>query len=1052
MDEEASGYFLVPPGKLPAGWRPVDDGEGARTWGRGDTGYSKDTMATGPDVIQAFPCGKPSNPTAPAGPSAGGCTDWNVEAMVVGLSLHDTPVGYTPPVGPDMHFRLWYSQRDALQPSTMNYTNFGSRWTTNWLSYLGAAGCNQSNGCGTDKITVYGRGGGGEQFQLSCTVITAPGESCAGIDTPFSPSAPGQYSQSILTYEGGEVDGGTFEAGAPEQAYTLQRPDGSIATYSQLTMGAVNYYMTQLSDPQGNTVQINWDPGTTRITSLQDAAGNPPMTLCYSDSSTSTGPCATAPQTPPCPNPPASGPPLNMYQVTRVVDPFGRVAYFQYDSMGRLTNITDVLCITSTYTYASDTTTCSPTSTSTLGCLPDDTVTSLATTPYGTTTFTYGVESLNTSLPWCAQTDRYVQITEPLGRTSRVESCQDPGNPASSEPNGDNPCVAGYVPPTGAMSCQDSVGPPLHSSFTNSNMQFRNTFIWNPVEYNEAVASAAGSNGVLTTTVGPPNSATPSLDYTKAKLIHWLHEGGPEGQINTTSRVPESTKEPLDNRLWFGYAGQGGGVGDTWFLPGLAELTIAARVLCSGSSCNTSSYEEWNYGYNSAGNLTSILDPVGRGRTFGYASNNIDLTSIMDNCGAANCGGCSCGVGGAPVDLLLAGYSYSPASTCSSDTSHQVFAVTGANGQTTSLCPQPNGQPGTITPPGGAAKIQYNYPTGSPYVQSITAQPPGSSPLTLYSFGPPDSFGRIDTVTDATGMTYTYTYDAADRVTEISFSDDTSIIYHYNSPVTNEPTLDLQSITDTSSGLTTTFTYDAQRVLTGISSANRQVEFAYAGDDPNYLQEVLDPRGYTTFYVRDLEGRLQDILYPSAPPVGPFEWDAAGRLTKDPDATYTYNVDGTVNTVTYANETTTPTVTYQYDPAYLRLTQVSSANAQMIYQYYPTSATLSSATPGAGLLESVTTTFANLPNVNYSTIPDTVTYAYDANNRVTSRTVDGVGESFSYDPLGRLYVDDSVLDYFVYSYSDATPRVSQIVAEVGGEGLTLLRDGAPEARAAGAAM
>ena len=38
LDEEASGYFLVGPGKLPTGWRSVDATEGNAVWGRGDTG------------------------------------------------------------------------------------------------------------------------------------------------------------------------------------------------------------------------------------------------------------------------------------------------------------------------------------------------------------------------------------------------------------------------------------------------------------------------------------------------------------------------------------------------------------------------------------------------------------------------------------------------------------------------------------------------------------------------------------------------------------------------------------------------------------------------------------------------------------------------------------------------------------------------------------------------------------------------------------------------------------------------------------------------------
>ena len=33
----------------------------------------------------------------------------------------------------------------------------------------------------------------------------------------------------------------------------------------------------------------------------------------------------------------------DIYKITRVTDPFGRFADFAYDSLGRLTNITDVI-------------------------------------------------------------------------------------------------------------------------------------------------------------------------------------------------------------------------------------------------------------------------------------------------------------------------------------------------------------------------------------------------------------------------------------------------------------------------------------------------------------------------------------------------------------------------------------------------------------------------------------------------------------------------------------------------------------------------------------
>ncbi|MGH7326971.1 MAG: hypothetical protein ACREJX_01345, partial [Polyangiaceae bacterium] len=99
LDQEASGYFLVPSGPLPKGWRSVSVAEGEKVWGRGDTGTNKDNGDTG------------------SGPCSGGCTTWSIEPMVVGLALHDIPVGYKPPVGPQVRFEMVYSHRDVQQPA-----------------------------------------------------------------------------------------------------------------------------------------------------------------------------------------------------------------------------------------------------------------------------------------------------------------------------------------------------------------------------------------------------------------------------------------------------------------------------------------------------------------------------------------------------------------------------------------------------------------------------------------------------------------------------------------------------------------------------------------------------------------------------------------------------------------------------------------------------------------------------------------------------------------------------------------------------------------------
>lgn len=294
LDEEASGYFLVPAGHLPEGWRAVSAAEGAKVWGRGNTGTNVDTGATGTCPT----CQSPSPSTAPGdtadSSSPGGYTVPDVELVVVGLQLHDLPVGYKPPLGPAVQFKMYYSYRDLQQPTNFAYTNFGPKWTFTWLSYV--TDTVSQNG----QAVLYRRGGGNEPFTFPSGSATT--------------SYPGPYSQAILT---------RTVVSNNSTGFTLTYPDGSVEQFQQ-PLGTTKFFMTATIDPQGNAVSLTYD-SQMRITAITDAIGQV-TTLTYGLSS-------------------------NPLLVTQITDPFGRSATFSYNSSGQLASITDVLGITSSYTY-----------------------------------------------------------------------------------------------------------------------------------------------------------------------------------------------------------------------------------------------------------------------------------------------------------------------------------------------------------------------------------------------------------------------------------------------------------------------------------------------------------------------------------------------------------------------------------------------------------------------------------------------------------------------------------------------------------------------------
>src|SRR5262249_44115629 len=122
INAESSGYFLVKRGAQGAGMRPISRSEGASIRGMGATTIFDKNGNTQHDPRV---CSK----TTPM-------CQYGFHLMLVSLALNDTPVGYAPPIGPSMFTTLSYSQREANQPALPTFSNYGPKWTSNWLAYV----------------------------------------------------------------------------------------------------------------------------------------------------------------------------------------------------------------------------------------------------------------------------------------------------------------------------------------------------------------------------------------------------------------------------------------------------------------------------------------------------------------------------------------------------------------------------------------------------------------------------------------------------------------------------------------------------------------------------------------------------------------------------------------------------------------------------------------------------------------------------------------------------------------------------------------------------
>ncbi|PPD05467.1 MAG: hypothetical protein CTY29_01530, partial [Methylobacter sp.] len=520
---------------------------------------------------------------------------------------------------------------------------------------------------------------------------------------------------------------------------------------------------------------------------------------------------------------------------------------------------------------------------------------------------------------------RWLEITDPLGAKERVEYRQQaPGIPYS-EPSGQVP--QGLIAPF------------------NSYINGRNTFYWDRQAFASGVAN-----------------------YSQARIKHWEHWTKNAG---VTSAPVESIKYPLENRTWFSYPGQ-----TTWgAVSGTLDKPIRiARVLDDGSTQLT------QLSYNSLGNPTRIIDPLGRETQIEYAANQIDVIRIAQKTGTSSY-------------ATLAEFTY--------DNRHLPLTYQDAAGQTTRYAYTPAGKLSEVVNPLGQI-TNYVYDARGYLTQVLNAN--GATELTL-SY---DEFSRVASRTDSEGHTLRYRYDDFDRITQVTYPDGTTEAYGWDK-------LDLASVTDRE-GRTTRYAYNAVRkIVASVDPLNRTLQYGYY---PNQtLKSLTDANGNVTTWERDLQSRVTAKIYPDGR-TDRYGYDLTSRLRSMTDARgqskrYGYGRDDRLVKIDYRASTitpsaTTPSVSFTYDAWFPRQTAMTDGTGTTQYQY------VAPGTLGALQLKQSDGPYPN----------DTVAYQYDALGRVINRNVGGSEETFSFDALGRNISHTSPLGEFNQSYLGETRQLT----------------------------
>ncbi len=758
----------------------------ATTWG---AGYTTDLDPDGPNSKQPKPkkCDEDGAPT--------GMAVYNMYLSQVSLVIEDIPIWYTPPVGPAVQFHVFYNQWDKQQPQTFTYWNLGSKWTTDWLSYVTDDPANPGQ-----NTSVYMRGGGIEKY--------------TGYDSASGAFTPQYYHHDILV----RTSAGSYER-------RLQDGSKEIFDVSAGSIAPRQIFLSKVIDPAGNILAFGYD-ALRRLVTVTDAMGKI-TTLSYEL-------------------------PSDPLKVTKVADPFGRSALLQYSVSNQLISITDMGGLTSRFTYGP--TTAAPN-------VGADFINTLST-PYGQTTFATGVNGI----------DRWLQVTDPLGQSERVE----------------------YHNSTGSMPASDPMAP---AGFSNTYLYYRNTFHWDK----RAMASGAG-------------------DWTQATIYHFLHSNQNSGY---TSPIIESVKKPLDSRVWNGY-----GQSSTTYSEGTtSQPLVTARVLDDGTTQTTKSE------FNAIGKITKSTDALGRITTYIYSPDGVDLLEVRNTTGTANdlLAKYIYTAQHKPLTVTDAAgqvttFTYNPAGQIQTITNPKnetttftynppqggyLVSITGAlAGATSSFTYDAFGRVQTVTSPDGMT-VATDYDNLDRPVR--TTYPDGTTEVMAYD--KLDLIGKKDRQGQWTTMGYnplrqlTYVQDAAGRVTRFDWCTCGS----------------LEQLTDPM-GRITNWWRDLQGRVIG-KQLHDQTLTSYGYDSAGRLTSRIDAKGQLTQYNYFLDNNLAKVSYPNPQTPTPavnYTYDGQyNRLASMVDqfgtTTYAYNpvtdspALGAGRLASVAGPFPNSTITYGYD-------------------------------------------------------------------------------------------------------------------------------------------
>ncbi|MFD4833225.1 polymorphic toxin type 43 domain-containing protein [Streptomyces uncialis] len=636
--------------------------------------------------------------------------------------------------------------------------------------------------------------------------------------------------------------------------------------------------------------------------------------------------------------------------LVRAADPLGNATWYTYDAASRLKTETSPSGAREQYTYTADGNLSKSTdaeANATTYTYTSDLLTSV-TDPLGnTTTFTYTTAG------------QLASETDPLHKTTTY-AYDTAGNRTSA------------TSPTGAKTTwgYDASGRMTSSTDARGNAPGADPAAFTTrYTYDDAdrTLTTTDPKGRITSRGYDAAGNLTSLTDPAAKVTSYAYDAAnrPTGVTDPANHTTRQTHDVM-GRLASATDAEGGRTTYAHDKAGRMVSTTTARGNTAGADAARFT---WTYGYDTAGNNTTVTDPLGHTTATAYTADRRPA-SVTDPLGGVQkytydsmgnvlrttdaMNRITINTYNAANRLATSRDRVSNTVTYAYDAAGRLSTETSPLGNRTTYTYDDDGRlTGTVEPRGnttGADPAQYTWRTSYDPAGNATGRtdPLGNTTTTTY-----DAVGNTTGSTDARGKTTSYTYDDLDRLTKVTAPD----------------------------GGITDLAYDVVGNMTSRRDA-KQHTTTYAHDRTGRLTRITDPLNRSTAYAHDAEGNRTTVT------------NARGHTI-----TSTFDARSQPTRTTYSDGT--PTVTHTYD-ATGRITAVADGTGTRTLTYDAEDRPLTITAPGA--TNPFKYTYNSDGTVKTRTYPSgyAISYAYDADGRITTQTTAGKAITYGWDQAGNL--------------------------------------------------